>query len=187
MLRFVDDKNNYLNNILKQLQQTIIEAMQQSIRFWDEILTFVEGKLEMSKYNCCILDWIFDKSDKPILNNNKETITFLTENNIQVHSQQLSPKNVITYLGVISQPNGKQNAISSHIRQVVDSLSRTITSIHLPHYYAHIFHQWKVNPKLNYSLATTSMFDEQINSIHRRIHPEVFYFISKKLKISYNF
>ena len=92
MLRFVDDKNNYLNNILKQLQKTIIEAMQQSIRFWDEILTFVEGKLEMSKYNFCILDGIFDKSDKPILNNNKETITFLSENNIQVHSQQLSPK-----------------------------------------------------------------------------------------------
>ena len=147
--------------------------MQQSIRFWDEILTFVGGKLEMSKYNFCILDGIFDKSDKPILNNNKETITFLSENNIQVHSQQLSPNNAIKYLGVISQLNGKQIAITTLIRQVVDSLSRTIASIHLPHYYAHIFHQCKVNPKLNYPLATTSMSDEQIKIIHRRIHPEV--------------
>ena len=32
MLGFVDDTNYYVNNILKQLQQTITEAMQQSIR-----------------------------------------------------------------------------------------------------------------------------------------------------------
>ena len=32
MLGFVDDKNHHVNNILKQLQQTITEAMQQSIR-----------------------------------------------------------------------------------------------------------------------------------------------------------
>ena len=87
MLKFVDDRKNYVNNLLNQLQQTIIEALQQSIGVWDEILIFVGGNLEMSKCNFCILDWAFDKSDTPILNNNKETITFLSENNIQVHSQ----------------------------------------------------------------------------------------------------
>ena len=173
MLGFVDDKKHYVNKIMKQLKQSITEAMQQSIRVWDEILTFVGGKLETSKCNFCILDWTFDKNDKPILNNNKETITFMSDNNIQVKSQQLSPNDAIKYLGVVSQPNGKQTAITSHLRQIADSLSRTIASIHLPQYYAHIFHQCKANPKLNYPLAATSMTDEQINSIQRRIHPEV--------------
>ena len=141
MLKFVDDRKNYVNNLLNQLQQTIIEALQQSIGVWDEILIFVGGNLEMSKCNFCILDWAFDKSDTPILNNNKETITFLSENNIQVHSQQLSPNDAIKYLGVVSQPNGKQNAITTHLIQVADPLSRKIASIYLPHYYAHIFHQ----------------------------------------------
>lgn len=86
MLGFVDDKKHYINNILKQLQQTITESMQQLIRVWDEILTFVGGKLEMIKSNFYILDWTFDKSGKPILKNNKEIITFFLENNIQVQS-----------------------------------------------------------------------------------------------------
>ena len=173
MLGFVDDKTYYVNNTLKQLKQTITEAMQQSIRVWDEILTFVGGKLEMSKCNFCILDWSFDKHDKPILNNNEEIITFLSENNIQVRSQQLSPNDAIKYLEVVSQPNGKQNAIITHLRQVAESLSRTIASIHLPHYYAYICHQWKVNPKLNYPLAATYMYNKQINNIQIRFHPEV--------------
>ena len=147
--------------------------MQQSIRVWDEILTFVGGKLEMSKCILCILDWTFDESDRPILNNNKETITFISDNKIQVQSQQLSPNDAIKYLGVVSQPNDKQNAITAHLRKVADSLSRTIASIHLPHYYAHIFYQCKVNPKLKYTLAASSMTDEQLNSIQRRIHLEV--------------
>ena len=79
MLGFVDDKKHYVHNILKQLQQTIIEVMQHSIRVWDEILTFVGGKLEMSKCNFCILNWTFEKSDRPNLNNNKEIITFISE------------------------------------------------------------------------------------------------------------
>ena len=78
ILRFVDDKKYYVNNILKELKQKITEAMQQSISVWDEVLTFVGGKLEMSKCNFYILDRTLDKSDKPIFNNNKETITFLS-------------------------------------------------------------------------------------------------------------
>ena len=56
MLEFVNDKKLYVNNILKQLKQTITEAMKQSIRVWDEVLTFVGGNLEMSKCNVCTLD-----------------------------------------------------------------------------------------------------------------------------------
>ena len=91
MLGFVNDKKHYVHNILKQLQQSIIEVMQHSIRVWDEILTFVGGKLERSKCNFCILNWTFDKSDRHILNNNKEIITFISERKIQVQSQKISP------------------------------------------------------------------------------------------------
>ena len=69
--------------------------MKQSIRVWDEVLTFVGGKLEMIKCNFCILDWIFDNSDKSILSNNKDTIFFLSTNNIQFHPQQLPPNDTI--------------------------------------------------------------------------------------------
>ena len=40
-VRIFDDNKYYVNNILKQLKQTITEVMQQLIRIWDEILTFV--------------------------------------------------------------------------------------------------------------------------------------------------
>ena len=86
MLGFGDNKKYSVNNILKQLQQTITEVMQRSIKVWNKIPIFVGGKSEMIKYNCHILDWTFDKSDKPKLNNNKEKITFLSKKNIQIHS-----------------------------------------------------------------------------------------------------
>ena len=49
LLGFFDDKKHYVNNILNQLKQTITETIQQSIRIWDEVITFVERKLEICK------------------------------------------------------------------------------------------------------------------------------------------
>ena len=49
MLTFVDDKRHYINLILEHLKESLEEAMKKSVNMWDELLTFVGGKLEMSK------------------------------------------------------------------------------------------------------------------------------------------
>ena len=67
----------------------------------------------------------------------------------------------------------KKSCSHETIKKKVNTLSRMIASIHLRHHYAHIFQQCKVNPKLNYSLAATSMSHAQINSIHHINHPKV--------------
>ena len=79
----------------------------------------------------------------------------------------------MTYFGVISQVNGKQEVVTTQLTNTAKSIGRTIASIHLDHQYAYTYQQCKVNPKLNYSLAATSMIDKQINSIHRKVYPEV--------------
>ena len=91
--------------------------MQQSIRVWDEVLTFVGGKLEMSKWNFRIIDWKFDHNEQPILKNNKETISFIISENIKLRSQQLSTDDAMTCLGVISQTIGKEVTVTKELRK----------------------------------------------------------------------
>ena len=45
MLGFVDDKRHYINLILQQLKEPLEEAMIKSVNIWNELLTFVGGKL----------------------------------------------------------------------------------------------------------------------------------------------
>ena len=91
--------------------------MQQSIRVWDEVLKFVGGKLEISKYNFRIIDWEFDHNEQPILKNNKETISFIILENIKLRSQQLSTDDAMTCLGVISQTIGKEVVVTKELRK----------------------------------------------------------------------
>ena len=78
-LAFVDDKRHYVNLILKHLKESLEEAMNKSVNMWDELLTFVGGKLEMSKCGFYIIQWSFDENEKPIINENTSTVTFKTQ------------------------------------------------------------------------------------------------------------
>ena len=57
--------------------------------------------------------------------------------------------------------------------KIGDQTTRTMTSIHLPHYYSHIYFKCKIHPKLTYSLAATSMIEQQTNRLHPKVYPEV--------------
>ena len=50
MLVFKDDKRHYVNCLPDQKKQNILTAMELSISSWKELLHFVEGALETSKY-----------------------------------------------------------------------------------------------------------------------------------------
>ena len=76
MLVFVDDKRHYVNLILQHLQESLEEAMNRSVNMWDELLTFVGGKLEMSKCGFYTIQWSFDENKKPIINENTSNVTF---------------------------------------------------------------------------------------------------------------
>ena len=50
MLNFVDDKRHYVNGNNKQTSKNILPAMKISVSSWNELLHFVCGTLEISKY-----------------------------------------------------------------------------------------------------------------------------------------
>ena len=79
----------------------------------------------------------------------------------------------MTYLGVTSQVNGKQDAITTKLCKIADQITRIMGSSHLPHYYSHIYFKCKRNPKLTYPLAATSMTEQQTDILYRKFYPEV--------------
>lgn len=109
MLGFVDDKRHYINLILQQLKEPLEEAMIKSVNIWNELLTFVGGKLEMKKCGFYQLQWKFDKNEKPYFQENTSIIV-LNAKGIKVESTRLQPQDSSPYLGITSQPNGDHSA-----------------------------------------------------------------------------
>ena len=170
---FVDDKKHYVNNVSRKTKDTLEQAMQKSIRIWEELLNFTGGKLELSKCEYFLIKWGFDNKDKPFIENNKYAISFSNPGGSPIESKQLHLEEQMTYLGVTSQVNGKQDAITTKLCKIADQITRTMASSHLPHYYSHIYFKCKINPKLTYPLAATSMTEQQTERLHRKLYPEV--------------
>ena len=64
MLGFVDDKRHYVNLILQHIKESLKEAMSKSVNMQEELLSFVGGKLIMSKCGFYVLQWEFDSNGK---------------------------------------------------------------------------------------------------------------------------
>ena len=55
MFGFVDDRKHYVNLILQHIKKSLEKAISKSLNMWDELLSFVGGKLEMSKCGFYVL------------------------------------------------------------------------------------------------------------------------------------
>ena len=77
VLGFVDDKRHYVNNFKERVLQHLIDALEQSIRTWDELLTFVGGQLEMDKNAWYLIKWDFDSNETPYIKEQTHPLNFL--------------------------------------------------------------------------------------------------------------
>ena len=126
----------------------------------------------MPKCGFYVLKWEFDSNEKLILKESKSIISF-TSQGIRIDSTRLQTKEVLTYLGVTSKPNGDQSAQAQVLIKKAEQIDQQLSSIQLSQYYAYTYLQYAINPKLTYTLATLSLSDIQLASIQGRVHPEV--------------
>ena len=52
------------------MKEALLEIIKIWIKAWDELLSFIGGKLELSKYKFYFIDWEFDKNWEPIIKEN---------------------------------------------------------------------------------------------------------------------
>ena len=107
--------------------------MKQSVPYWNELLHFSGGSLELSKCSWYMLQWSFTKNDKPILKQTKEKL-FIKHKTSKIASKQMNTSSPTTYLGVTSQPDGSQDAQYKIIKESAEKISRKVITIHLTHY-----------------------------------------------------
>ena len=114
-----------LNLILQHHQDYLENIMNGSVNMWDELLTFVGGKLEMIKCGFYTIQWSYDENEKSIINENTSNVTFKSQD-ISINSKKLQHDDVLTYLGVTSQPSGDQaaqtNALIYKAEQIAQQL-----------------------------------------------------------------
>ena len=110
VLGFVDDKRHYVNNFKERVLQHLIDALEQSIRTWDELLTFVGGQLEMDKNAWYLIELDFDSNESPYIKEQTHPLHFLDDSGKKKPSKQLQPHEPATYFGVTYQVNGSQDA-----------------------------------------------------------------------------
>ena len=159
MLRSIDDKRHYVNHILQHIKESLEEAMSKSVDIWEALLPFVDGKLEISKCRFYVLQQEFDSKEKPILKENKSTISF-TSQGIRIYSTRLQTKEALTYLGVTYQPNDDQSAQSQVLIKKAENIGQQLSSIYLSQYYAPTYSQCAINPKLTHPLVASSLSDK---------------------------
>ena len=79
VLSFVDDKRHYVNNSKKRMLQHLIDALEKSIQSWDELLTFVDGQLEMDNNSWYFIEWDFDSTAAPYIREHIHPLNLLDE------------------------------------------------------------------------------------------------------------
>ena len=104
MLGCVDDKRHYTNLLRQTIKESISEAMTKSVNTWEELLTFVGGKLELTKCSYYLLELECDKKEKSTIKTTSEPIYFVEIERKKVASTLLQPNDDNAYLALISQP-----------------------------------------------------------------------------------
>ena len=173
MLAFVDDKRHDINCLPNQSNKNILAAMKISVSSWNELLHFVGGTLETSKYSWYLINWDFDSNDSPFMKSTEEELNITMHDGTKIQSTQLQPNQAATYLGVTSQVDSDQSAQTAVIKKKVNNISRKLNCCHMPHYYGHIHQLCSINPKLTYPLVASSMSNKQLKSIQSIIYPSV--------------
>ena len=104
VLGFVDDKWYYSNLVNQIINESITEAMSKSTNMWNELLTFIGGKLELTKCTYYIIEQDFDSTEHSHITSYNYSISFQSTKG-KGSSTQLQSRQSLKYLGVISQPN----------------------------------------------------------------------------------
>ena len=97
----------------------------------------------------------------------------MNHKNSKIASKQLKRSSPTTYLGVISQPDGSQDAQYKIIKESAVKICRNSTTIYSTHYMGHTYYQCSINSKVEYTVVASSLRNKQINSVQKVFHPAV--------------
>ena len=73
---------------------------------------------------------------------------------------------------MISQIDGDQSAQTNVLKKQADQLAKQLVSTSMPIYYVKIFQQCSNKTKLIYPLAASTITNNQLDLIKKKIHPE---------------
>ena len=145
----------------------LYKAMEQSVNMWNDLLKFIGCKLKWTRCVFYIIDWEFGTEKTPLTTHQSQQIKYYDALRITITLQQLKSHESMTYLTLISQINVSLQTQTSHLIKIAHSFSQILVSNHIQQYYAHTFQKWCINPKLTYSLAASSITNQQLDSIQK--------------------
>ena len=156
------------NNITSH-KIALYKAMEQSVNMWNDLLKLIGGKLKWTKCVFYIIDWEFRIEKTPLTTHQFQQIKYYDALGITITLQQLNSHESMTFLALITQINVSLQTQTSHLIKIAHSFSRILVSNHIHQYYTHTFQKWYINPKLTYPLASSSITNQQLNSIQKKI------------------
>ena len=118
--------------------QHLLDALEKSIRTWDELHQFVGGQLKMDKNTWYLIEWDFDANDTPYIKEQNQPLNFLDDKGGKILFKQLHPNEPATYLGVTSQVNGSQEAQYRELLAKAEQSARNLS----PHTCLTIIHMY---------------------------------------------
>ena len=177
MLVFVDDSRNFVTTKQRTHSNSpeLCNLLQHAAQSWEHILSTSEGKLNPAKCVFYILQWTFQPDGTSKVDNTSVFRIPITSSDTKesINVPYLHPNQPATYLGHISQPDGNQTAPYNLVLSKTKNFAQRIISTNMSRQLITMTNSSIIDPTIKYPLTSPCFTDQQIDTIHKSIHPTV--------------
>ena len=174
---FVDDLRNFVTTIQRTHSNTreLCELLQHTDQSWEHLLSTSGRKLNPSKRVFYILQWLFQPDGTSKVDNTSASQIPITssETKDSINVPYLHLDQPVTYLCHASQPDGNQSAPFQLVLTKRKDFSRRIVLTNMSRQLITMTNSSIINPTIKYPLTSTCFNDQQMDKIHKSIHPTI--------------
>jgi hypothetical protein len=172
---FVDDTTAWVNHFLQAITgqehiDNIVQDLQTSAQWWEELLVATGGQLELPKCFYYIIDWVFNEHGDPILKEHSCKITIHDHvDNTQETIKQKSVTEAHKTLGIMLSPTNHTDQAIKQLQKKIDDASRVMRSTPLTHMEANLMHDCVLLPQLRYGLHVVTAEATQLEKMQAKL------------------
>ena len=174
---FVDDTTVWANNFQqltdnsdKQMHlDEIVEGLQKTAQWWEELLYATGGKLELSKCFFYLLHWTFNDLGHPTLATpeemRKEIKIRQSEDQLEVEITQKPCQEAHKTLGIMTKPIGDSEEEHARRKLKGKEIAKSVRKAPFSHYEADLYMRHSYNAQMNYGMVATTLSEKQLKDI----------------------
>jgi hypothetical protein len=168
---FIDDTTAWINQFKDALRNKyqhnkMVQQLQNTAQWWEELLVTTGGKLELNKCFYYIIDWVFNEHGQPQICDKKEHIS-ITDHTTGLPETIDQKKHTDAHktLGMFLAPQNNHSAAIKHLYKKTETFARQITANTINNLEANLAHDVIYNARIRYGLHVVTADKQNLDKI----------------------